>query len=78
MELSKAERKDFTTASKRLNELDEEGDLDVLHGQFVNILANVSDRSEELAVRLENESLGFLSVVFEEYAGSLAAGAKSA
>lgn len=78
MELSKPERKEFSTASKRLNGLDEDEDLDGLHSEFVSILASVSNDREAVSARLGNETLGFLSVVFEEYAGSVAAGSKSA
>ena len=77
MELSDNELKDFTQSSKDLSKADESDDVSELKTQFVETLAKVSDNPKMAASKLSGESLGFLTVVFTEYAEGLSAGSKS-
>lgn len=77
MDLSKEELAQFNASQKRLTAMDESEDLEGLREEFVSALSGVSDDKARVAEGLGSESLGVLTVIFEEYAGSLAEGAKS-
>jgi hypothetical protein len=77
LELSKDDLAAFNASSKRLSALEEDQDLDVLREEFISILAGVSSDKALTASKLEAEGLGTLTVIFEDYAGSLSEGTKS-
>jgi hypothetical protein len=68
----------FNAGSKRLASLDDEEDLNALRDEFISLLSGVSEDKAATAAHLGNESLAVLTVIFEEYAGALSEGAKSA
>ena len=78
MDLTKEELAQFNVSQKRLSSMDESEDLEGLREEFVSALAGVADDKARVAEGLASESLGVLTVIFEEYAGSLAEGSKSA
>jgi hypothetical protein len=68
----------FQASQKALTELDDEGaELDSVRAQFVDCLVSVSDDKRKARKNLTGESIAFLMVVFEEYAGMLNDAAKS-
>lgn len=77
MDLDDAALKIFSDSQKRLAEVEESDDLALLRSEFVDVLAQVSDNPEAVRRGLAKETLGVITVVFEEYTESLNAGTKS-
>lgn len=78
LDLPKDDLSAFNAGSKRLAALDDEEDLNALRDEFISLLSGVSSDKALTASKLDAESLGVLTVIFEEYAGALSEGAKSA
>lgn len=77
MSLDKAALKAFSESQKRLAEVDESEDLEELRQEFITVLAQVSNDPQAVKAGLDNEELGVITVIFEEYTESLNAGTKS-
>jgi hypothetical protein len=80
MTLDDEELRFFNTSQKKLAELDQsddKGEVENLKAEMVNLLSGVSSDRARTAEILNGESIGTLSILFEEYAGSLSEGAKS-
>jgi len=78
MVLSDEELKQFTNTQKTLNQLDEADDTAGVKAEFVNLISGVSSDRARTAEALDREPLGVLTVILEEYVGSLSEGTKSA
>lgn len=70
----------FTKAQADLTDTDEaeDTDVDAVRARFVDCLVAVADDKRRARKNLTGESIAFLMVVFEEYAGTLNDAAKSA
>lgn len=77
MSLTDAQLKSFTDAQAELTKLDEGTDMAALKAGFVDLFAGVADNPVLARTALSREDLGVLTVILEEYAGALNAGAKS-
>lgn len=76
--LDEKEFEKFQASQKALTERDEEeAELDSVRAQFVDCLVSVADDKRRARKNLGGESIAFLMVVFEEYAGMLNDAAKS-
>jgi len=77
--LDEKEFQKFQASQKALTEMDDKEDteLDDVRAQFVDCLVSVSDDKRRARKNLTGESIAFLMVVFEEYAGMLNDAAKS-
>lgn len=78
MDLDDAALDTFSESQKRLTSLEDSDDLTELRTEFVDVLALVSDNPAAVQAALMHETLGVITVVFQEYTESLNAASKSA
>jgi len=77
MVLSDEELKQFTSSQKNLNTFDDEDDSFGVKSEFVSLISGVSSDRARTAEALDRESLGVLTLILEDYVGSLSEGTKS-
>lgn len=76
--LDEKEFQKFQDSQKALTEMDEEDqEVDAVRAQFVDHLVSVADDKRKARKNLAGESIAFLMVVLEEYAGALNDAGKS-
>lgn len=76
--LNEKEYSEFEAAQKSLTSLDEkDAEVPAVRTQFINCMVSVAEDKRRARKNLTGESIAFLMVIFEEYAGSLADAAKS-
>lgn len=73
MDLDSDELRQFNESQKRLTSSDESDDLLLTREEFISLLAGVSSDKARTAASLEGETLGYLTILFEQYSTSLKA-----